>query len=88
MFKCSMLKLYVLEICFWCNSEVSRVAEEKNTSAVCYCATLACRMELSHFRSIQRMCILSNKQTFVCGAAASNQIWKDNFLVCLIYHVL
>lgn len=62
--------------------------EEKNTSAVCYCATVACRIELSHFRSIRRMCILSNKQTLVCVAAASNQFGKENFFVCLIYRVL
>lgn len=71
---------------FWCNSEVYRTSEEKNTSAVCYWAPVACRMELSHFRSIQRMCILSNKQTLVCGAAASSQIWKDN--VWFVWYIM
>lgn len=38
-----------------------------------------CGTELSHLKSIQRMYKSSNKQTLVCGAAASDQNWKDNF---------
>lgn len=49
---------------------------------------VARRVELSHLRSIQRMCILSNKQTSGCGAAASDQDWEDSFWFVLTYHIL